>query len=139
AVAVSGPITAIGMQRTTCKAGNCPSFSVWFHSDGHAIYVGGPTAPRKGYYTATVDFAPLLARVESTHPQELSSWHYGPSDRDATRAIVILEHRSGRQVVEATQESDAPAPLKEMIGAIQNAADRAPWSMPAAAPAKKKS
>jgi hypothetical protein len=136
-VAVSGPITAIAMERTPCKAGGCPAFSVWFHSDDRALYVGGATAPRKGSFTATVDFAPLVARVEATRPQELSSWHYGPSDRDATRTIVIIEHRSGRQVIETTRESDAPAAAKEMIRAIQTAADGAAWSTPTAPAAKK--
>jgi hypothetical protein len=136
-VAASGPITAIAMERTACKAGGCPSFSVRFQSDGHAVYVGGPTAPRKGSYTAVVDFAPLVASIEADRPQELSAWHYGPYDRDAARTIVVIEHRSGRQVVESTRDSDAPSHLREMISAIQSASDRAAWSTPAPPPAKK--
>jgi hypothetical protein len=127
--AFGGPITAIAMQKTSCRAGSCPAFSVWFHADGKATYVGAAAAPRKGSYVGEVDFPSLRTRVESQHPADLA-WHYGTADAGAARTIVVLLHHVGRQTIETSRLDESPQSLKEIVRIIDGAANSTNWALP---------
>ena len=124
-------LTAIGLERTPCRAGDCPVYAVSFRADNTVVYLGGVHAPRAGNLTGRTSYDILRAAVEAQHPESLP-YRSGPIDPNVSRTIVVLESGSTRRTIETTDERAAPERFKVIVATLDGAIATTSWSRAAA-------
>jgi hypothetical protein len=103
-----------------------PSYSLAFHRDGTATYLGDSYSERKGRYTGRTDFDPLARwlQAQSTIVDKSESL---PLVLDGGRVTLTLVFRDGRKIEKSWSVDPRRADLWAAAEVVDGVASQVQW------------
>ena len=124
------PQAVLAMQKTPCY-GKCPVYEARFMSDGRVTWYGKKNTDRVGHYEAFInenDLEQLREHIKNSQFQNFAPTYPTNADKIITDLPqTITKVQLNGQVLQVTNNHDAPQPLRELERLVEMELDKLIW------------
>ena len=124
------PFSRIELERTTCF-GACPAYTVTFHRDGQAEYVGREWAPREGTFSGEIgpfSYGRLCLLIERSGFEKMKSKYFREETDHANAYVRVWLTDSAEPIVVRDYGDYGPIELWSLQEAIDSVASGVRWT-----------